>query len=81
MIEILEKFAKFETTTQILADQARMIIKKGWFSDLEILGILQLINRESSQQVRNTRIEIINTEKQEHSNRIETHIPGKNRHT
>ena len=41
MIEIWEEYARFKTTSQGLADQARTIIKKGWFSDLEILEIHQ----------------------------------------
>ena len=41
MIEIWQECAKFQTTSQRLADQVRTIIKKGWFSDLEILEIHQ----------------------------------------
>ena len=44
-----------------------MIIKKGWFSDLEILEIHQKINKESRQDP-NTVINTPNTEKQEQSN-------------
>ena len=39
MIEIWQECAKFQTTSQRLADQVRTIIKKVWFSDLEILEI------------------------------------------
>ena len=39
MIEIYQECAKFQTTSQRLTDQVRTIIKKGWFSDLEILKI------------------------------------------
>ena len=39
MIEIWQEYAKFQTTSQRLADQVRTIIKKGWFSDLELLEI------------------------------------------
>ena len=46
-----------------------MIIKKGWFSQLEILEIHQQIKRESSQQDPNEIIHTPNTEKQ--SNRTE----------
>ena len=41
MIEIWQEYAKFQTTSQSLADQVRTIIKKGWFTDLEILEIHQ----------------------------------------
>ena len=41
MIEIWQECASFQTTSQSLADQVRTIIKKGWFSDLEILEIHQ----------------------------------------
>ena len=41
MIEIWQRCAKFQTTIQRLADQVRTIIKKGWFSDLELLEIHQ----------------------------------------
>ena len=39
MIEISEECVRFKTTSQRLAEQVRMIIKKDWFSDLEILDI------------------------------------------
>ena len=48
-----------------------MIIKKGWFSNLEILIMHQQINMEARQQDPNTIIDTSNTEKQEHSNRNE----------
>ena len=41
MIEIWQECASFQTTSQRLADQVRTMIKKGWFSDLEILEIHQ----------------------------------------
>ena len=41
MIEIWQECAKFQTTSQRLADQVRTIIKKGWFSDLELQEIHQ----------------------------------------
>ena len=64
MIEIWQECAIFQTISQGLAEQVRMIIKEGWFSDLEILEIHQQINRESSQQDPNTIIDILkNTEK------------------
>ena len=45
MIEIWQECANFQTI-QRLADHVRTIIKKGWFSDLEILKIYQKINNE-----------------------------------
>ena len=41
MMGIWQECAKFQTTSQRLADQVRTIIKKGWFSDLELLEIHQ----------------------------------------
>ena len=38
MKEIWQKCSSFQTS-QRLADQVRTVIKKGWFSDLEILEI------------------------------------------
>ena len=37
LIEIRHECASFQTTSQRLADQVKTIIKKGWFSDFEIL--------------------------------------------
>ena len=37
MIAIWQECAKFQTTIQRLADQVITIIKKGWFSDYELL--------------------------------------------
>ena len=45
MIEILQQCASFQTS-QRLADQVRTMVKKGWFSDLEILEIHQKINNQ-----------------------------------
>ena len=39
MIEIWQERSTFQTTSQRLVDQVRTIIKKGWFSDLELLEI------------------------------------------
>ena len=39
MIEIWQKYSTFQTISQRLADQVRTIVKKGWFSDLELLEI------------------------------------------
>ena len=45
MIEIWVESARFDTTSQRLADQARIILKKVWFSELEILEICQQIEK------------------------------------
>ena len=50
MIEIGAECTRFNTTNKRLADQARMILKKGWFSNFEILEICQQVNREENQQ-------------------------------
>ena len=68
MIEIRPECASFETS-QRLADQVRTIIKKGWFSDLEILEIHQKINNE---QDSNTISDIPSIDKQKQSNWNET---------
>ena len=39
MIEIWQERSTFQTASPRLADQLRTIIKKGWFSDLELLEI------------------------------------------
>ena len=57
-----------------------MIIKQGWFSDIEILKIHQQINRETSQLDSNTVTKTLNTEKQKLSNWIET-PSNRNRNT
>ena len=41
MIEIWQEFSTFQTTSQWLVDQVRTIMKKGWFSNLELLVIHQ----------------------------------------
>ena len=48
MMEIWQELSNFQTTSQRLADQVRTIIKKGWFSDLEIREIHQKINDQQS---------------------------------
>ena len=45
-IEIWQECASFRTTSQSLTGQVRIIVKKGWFFDLEILKIHQKINNE-----------------------------------
>ena len=44
------KSALFDTISQRLDDQVRIILKKGWFSDFEVLEIYQQINREDYEQ-------------------------------
>ena len=51
----------FQTTSQRLADQVRTIMKKGWFSELEIIEIHQKIN---DQERRNTLPDTLNINKQ-----------------
>ena len=46
MIEIRQECSTFPTTNQRLADQVRTLIKKGWFSDLEILETYQKIKNQ-----------------------------------
>ena len=53
MIEIWQECAKFQTTSQRLADQVRTI-KKGWFSVLELLEIHQKSNRQNYNTVPDT---------------------------
>ena len=48
MIEIWQECASFQTTSQRLDDQVRTIIKKGWFSDLEILEIHQKTQKQDN---------------------------------
>ena len=46
MIETWQECASFQTTSQRLTYQVRLIIKKGWFSDLEILEIHQKTQKQ-----------------------------------
>ena len=62
MIEIWVEFARFKTKNPRLADQVRTIIKKCWFSDLEILEFHRQIYRETYQQSPNTVTATPNTE-------------------
>ena len=45
------------------SDQVKTIIKKGWFSELEILEIHKLMIREACQQDPNTVTKILNAGK------------------
>ena len=47
------------------ADLAKMILKKGWFSYLEILEICHHVNSEECKQELPIRIETLNAEKHE----------------
>ena len=53
MIEIWQECAKFQTTSQRLADQVETIIK-GWFSDLELLEIQQKTHKQNYNTVPDT---------------------------
>ena len=44
MMEIWQELSNFQTTSQRLADQIRTMMKKGLFSELEIIEIHQKIN-------------------------------------
>ena len=61
MMEIWQELSIFQTTSQRLADQVRTIMKKGWFSELEIIEIHQKIN---DQERRNTLPDTPNINKQ-----------------
>ena len=68
MIEIRQEYINFQTTSKRLANQVRSIIKKGWFSGLEIIEIQQKIN---DQQAYNTLHDTSNIEEQKQPNRNE----------
>ena len=48
MMDFWQELSNFQTTSLRLADQVRTIIKKCWFSDLEIIEIHQEINDPQS---------------------------------
>ena len=52
MIEYWQEFAKFQTTSQRLANQVRT--KNGWFFDLELLEIHQEIHEQNNNIVPDT---------------------------
>ena len=52
MIDIWQECARFKTTSQRLSDQVRTIIKKDWFSDLEIPEKRQKMNKETRQDTK-----------------------------
>ena len=68
IIKTWQECASFQTTSQRLADQVGTIIKKGWFSDLEIVEIHQKINNE---QDSNTVPDTSRINKQKQPNRNE----------
>ena len=63
MIEIWQECSTFQTTSQRLADQVKTIVKKGWFSDLELLEI-----PKTHQQTYNTAPDTSSGVKQKQSN-------------
>ena len=50
MMEILTESSKFYTTRRRLLEQAKLVLKKVWLFDLEILEICQHINLEEYTQ-------------------------------
>ena len=73
MIDIWQECAKFQTSSQKLADLVRTIIKKGWFSDLEILEIHQNIHKQNYNTVPETSSGV----KEKQSNGYSTKQPGR----
>ena len=61
IMDIWQELSIFQTTSQRLADQARTIMKKGWFSELVIIEMHQKIN---DQERRNTLPDTPNMNKQ-----------------
>ena len=54
MMEIWQERSTFQTTSQRLAHQVRTIMKKGWFSDLELLEIHQKTLKQNNNTVPDT---------------------------
>ena len=50
MIENCEECSRFDTIRDLFVDKARMILKKGWFSYVEVLELYQNVNSEEYQQ-------------------------------
>ena len=73
MLEIWQEYTSFQSTSQRLVDQVGTIIKKGLFSDLEIL-------ETNNEQDTNTVSDTLGFNKQEQSNRNEPPTP-ENRNT
>ena len=54
MIEIWQECSTFQTISQRLADQVRTIVKKGWFSDLELLEFHHNTHKQTHNTVPDT---------------------------
>ena len=54
VIDIWQGCASFQTASQILSDQVRTKINKGWLSDLEILEIYQKTHKRNNDTVPDT---------------------------
>ena len=54
MMESWQERSTFQTTNQRLTDQVRTIMKKGWFSDLELLEIHQKTLKQKNNPVSDT---------------------------
>ena len=55
MIEIRHECSNFQITSQRHDDQVRIIIKKGWFSNLETIGIhLEINNQQGNNTISDT---------------------------
>ena len=65
MIEIWQERSTFQTPSQRLADQVRTIIKKGWFSDLELLEIHQKTLKQNCNTVPDTSNDVKQTQSNE----------------
>ena len=63
MIKILAESAGFDETSERLTDQTKMILRKSWLSDFQMLDICgQIICEEYAQGKPSTRTETQNTE-------------------
>ena len=69
MVDILGKSTRVYIG-QRLADQSRMILKEGCFSNFEIIEICEWVNSEEYEQNFTTRIKTLNFEKQKLPNRL-----------
>ena len=65
MREVWAESSRFDTTSQRLADQARMILRNGWSSDLKILEISGQVNNEEYDQDPPFQIKTLIAKKQE----------------
>ena len=63
MIEKWVEFSSFKEKSQRLVDHLSTIIKRGWFSHLEILEIQKQIYWETNQRTPITETKTLNTEK------------------